>query len=248
MLDVQVKTAGPKMAGPRPAAQETHCGMLEVLRKLVKRRSSSVAALEKRAHPRRTLVAAPHAAVGGLRDFLRAETAEAHLRSEQSLGGVEAVRGQQEAYRRFLRCMLYAHARWAEVQDHGSRLSGLPVRSAAIAQALLKDLAQSGEADVEVAHRPGLPPAAPELAWGASYVFEGGAMGARVLLAAARRAHASRAVAYLDLLAANAGERWPRFVTRLDAQRLDRERVLRAALAAFASVENAAQGLALSRR
>lgn len=182
-----------------------------------------------------------------LRDELKARTAAAHRRAEQAMGGVGAVSGAPARYAQFLCCMAALHARWRGVQDAGAALAGIDPMGGRIAAALEDDLRRLGADDARAPADPRR--RAPEQrpaegadaeAWGVSYVFEGSAMGAMVLLKAARRA-GDRPTAYLSLLAESARTRWPLFVAGLCAAQAPEQAVIDAALRAFESVETTAR-------
>lgn len=186
-------------------------------------------------------------ALSSMRHFLRDETRLAHDRLDRVFAAGAALRDPRR-YAAFLRTMLLARRRFARELDAASRAAGLPSRNASALAALEADLAALG-ADVAAFAADGAPAPAPAPErrtptsaarnFGVGYVFEGSALGARRLIGEA--AEQRRPRAYLALVSEDAGGRWRRFVTALDAAGTDRPATRDAALAAFDATRRLAE-------
>lgn len=136
-----------------------------------------------------------------LRDALRRETAPLHALLEQRVNAAGYFNTPQ-AYLRWLCVMQTLHARFAEDYDAGSRRLGLAPLSAPLAAALAQDIGANPASSASC------PLSCTDLR-GVAYVFEGSAVGARLLL---RNLAALDPVPnnYLRTLVAASARRWPR--------------------------------------
>ena len=135
-----------------------------------------------------------------LRDALRLQCMDIHMQVEEAVTA-GAYFASLEGYRRWLGIMRQVHAEFAHACDTGSEALGLEPVSGALLQALKADLG-GGLCPVGKArtHK--------SAAIGVAYVFEGSAMGARLLQR--RIADLEGApTAYLDLLVTLSRLRWP---------------------------------------
>jgi len=164
-----------------------------------------------------------------LREILRDETLQRHIALEQRVeqgGFFETAQG----YQRWLEMMHNVHARYAVAMDRGAVALGLDPISSRLRHALSQDtgLARSDTSGTDLDEATSI---------GVAYVFEGSAMGARVLR---RRLKGLGSVSrcYIDALLIDSSQRWPQCKSALLSQPPDDGRALRGALEVFDTLFN----------
>lgn len=158
----------------------------------------------------------------GLRQDLRARTAEAHRLTDDALrrdADVTTVKG----YGLFLKIMSEAHATFCNSLDRSGRAAGLPIRATGLLRALACDLGaleHTSGAPADAALR--LDPTDPALRAtafdvGVGYALEGSALGAEVLRRQVRSAQPAAPTRYLDALAGQRRQRWLQYCAWLNS-------------------------------
>lgn len=179
-----------------------------------------------------------------MRLALRDQTRDAHARVDALAASVASV-DHATGCRVFATAMRAAVHQHADVLDRGSELAGLRPRSRALIEALDCDLAALGSPPVRDDGRALTVPSDVASVWGVSYVFEGSAFGAALLVGQADAAGLPHH--YLSLLADQRTDRWP--AVQASINRLAGDQIQRAITSAdgtFAAVESALAAAAQS--
>ena len=147
-----------------------------------------------------------------LKRQLRLETQSAHQQLDQWIGKQDLF-ASPSGYQLYLTSMYHAYQFTAEAIGTIESLIGLPPLVSRLQASLLQDL------NVAPANSPNVPQ--PELTsidaqWGATYVMEGSAMGARMLIQSLPTDNQHYPTNYFRQLIEHSSERWPRLIEGLN--------------------------------
>lgn len=150
--------------------------------------------------------------------YLKDQTSALHNQAEhalQSKGTIETKTG----LRHFLHCMLESQIQFHHEHDQASKLAGLECQSSELIRALEKDLGR--EASTLPTNNIG----DDNTCLGVGYVFEGSALGAKIIQ---KRLSASGldCPEYLHSINASDHSRWPRFLSTLNGCTAHKELLL----------------------
>lgn len=169
--------------------------------------------------------------VSDLRVALRNASMPAHARLEALVEG-RGYFDDLAAYRRWLSVMFEMHRAYAMAHDNGARALGLAPMSQALLVALAQDLGAHPKYNEPFKEADGI---------GVAYVFEGSAMGGRLLQRRLRQIpHAP--TGYLNVLVETSGARWPAIKSALSGYEGDADNVVAEAIATFDAVYDAFEG------
>lgn len=159
-----------------------------------------------------------------MRKELREQTRESHQRLDEIVGALDPFSNPQ-SYKLYLLSMYRLYERYADPLDRSSGLANLSLTSAELKACLVKDIGTVPEKFLVPRREWSL-----AQTWGAGYVLEGSAMGARYIV---QQLDPDMPSSYLSRLANDSHQRWPKFIESLDEAGCDVNETVLAAKEVF---------------